>query len=83
MSNCNYVWNHYCVSVVERVKTIFRESESVDLSFDDWLDGIQKTVKASIQEQQDQQSEGKSSEKYCNSLTIVTGNNLCYVKLFP
>ena len=35
-----------------------RDSEVVELSFNDWLDGIQKTVKGSIQEQQDKQSEG-------------------------
>ena len=35
----------------------FREKE-VDLSVNDWLDGIQKTVRSSIQEAKDRESQG-------------------------
>ncbi len=35
------------------------EKKSVELSINDWLDGIQKTVRASIKEAKDKKSEGR------------------------
>ncbi|ESO96461.1 hypothetical protein LOTGIDRAFT_115669, partial [Lottia gigantea] len=39
-------------------KLVTHNINEVDLTFDDWLDGIQKTVENSIQKQHDQQSQG-------------------------
>ena len=47
-----------------------RGKKSVELSLSDWLDGIQKTVKASIKEAKDKESEGElpcSSRRACTS----------------
>ena len=39
----------------------FSERKEVDLSLNDWLDGIQKTVQASVREAKDEESEGEYS----------------------
>ena len=36
----------------------FSSRKVIDLSLNDWLDGLQKTVRCSIQEHQDKESEG-------------------------
>ena len=37
---------------------LFFSSKEVELSLNDWLDGLQKTVDASIQKAQDEESQG-------------------------
>ena len=39
---------------------LFCSEKEVELSVNDWLDGIQKTVRSSIQEAKDRESQGKN-----------------------
>lgn len=48
------------VYTVRNMFTFLSERREVDLSFNDWLDGIQKTVHASIMAERDKESEGLS-----------------------
>ena len=48
-----------CVTLYHHPALCFSQKE-VELSVNDWLDGIQKTVRSSIQEAKDRESQGKS-----------------------
>ena len=43
---------------IKHIPIIFSEKKEVELSLNDWLDGIQKTVRNSMQEAKDKESEG-------------------------
>ena len=53
----------------------FSSRKVIDLSLNDWLDGLQKTVRCSIQEHQDKESEG-NGHFYCHCLLKGTSNCL-------
>lgn len=48
-----------CRDDVTYHELFYSDNKSVDLSFNDWLDGIQKSVKRSIKETEDKEANGK------------------------
>ena len=44
----------------DHIPVLCCSEKEVELSVNDWLDGIQKTVRSSIQEAKDRESQGKS-----------------------
>ena len=49
-----------CITSDHDTPVLCYSQKEVELSVNDWLDGIQKTVRSSIQEAKDRESQGKN-----------------------